>query len=190
MNFDVKVFTLPVPEPYKTQARELGSICFSNPLELPHERKEEQDRFCSQSDWYRFVFAIEDNKVIGSITTLKRTILFQGKEVLLGGIGGVSTQPDKRNQGVASAMLRVAMDELKLAGCDIAYLCTDVKNPARLKLYGKFGFGVLNGHVTYLGKSGKRYLQKEAMIASVNSDALFDAVMQQTQPLDIGTGDW
>lgn len=188
IHFTVKSFSLPVSEPYKTQAKALGSLCFDR-VRLPDDQQEHEDRFCSKRDWYRFVLAIEDDHVIGSITTLIRPILFQGQQILLGGIGGVCTHPDKRREGVAVSTLQAAMAVLTEAQCDLAYLCTDT-DAEGVWLYSKVGFVPIGRNHTYLGKSGVRYTDDDGMIAPVCSPKIFRQVLEAPEPFDIGTGNW
>ena len=120
--------------------------------------------------------------------------LFQRKCVLeetgyhLGGIGGVFTVKSYRRRGIAVRMLHLGMLGLKELGADVAYLCTDMGNLS--ELYWSFGFRhMVQGH-TYLGKSGKRYTEKDGMMAPVNSVNIFMSLMRSKLPIDIGVGNW
>lgn len=123
------------------------------------------------------ILAVEKGRVIGKIGLVKRTIRYGNDPIILGVIGGVCTIPDKRSQGVASTLLKIAIEELTKTGRDIAYLCTDVDDKTATELYAKVGFQILGKPHTYFGKSGKLYTYHDAMIAPLNSRILFDKVI-------------
>jgi hypothetical protein len=59
-----------------------------------------------------------------------------------------------------------------------------------LELYSQVGFIPLGKPYSYLGKSGKRYVEYDGMIAPVKSKNRFDLVMKSEEVLDIGVGNW
>jgi ribosomal protein S18 acetylase RimI-like enzyme len=113
-----------------------------------------------------------------------------GGTLVLGGIGDVCVAPEYRRQGIATDLALTALLVLDVAGCDVAYLCAVVCLPHIVKLYGRAGFVVLGRPHTYLGASGRRYVDHDAMIAPVGSRALFEQVLADTVPFDIGRGNW
>lgn len=146
---------------------------------------EEADKFCSKRNEIGFVLSFDADELIGAVVILKRRLKNQ---LILGGIGGVCVKPRFRRQSVATKMLKIAMINLKKEKCDLVYLCTDVR---KLKnLYAAVGFTPLNRPHTFLGKSGKRYTEHDAMIAPVNSPEKFKAVLNDNKPFDIGRGNW
>jgi GNAT superfamily N-acetyltransferase len=153
-------------------------------------RSDHADRFCSQADAWRHVLGIERDKVVGFATIYRRSILWNGSTIALGGLGDVCTDPDWRHQGVATAVVRRAMTELEQAGDQLAYLCAAVHDPGIVHLYGQIGFAPLGRPHTYDGKSGRTYTDDDAMIAPVGSREVFDDVMRSDQPLHIGRGNW
>lgn len=189
-DISIKVFST-LPKALESQSKALSLACFSWAGHQTAKQKEEgKDRFCSNPDTWRYVIAIEDNNLVGQVVVLKRNIPFDGKSIILGGIGGMCTSEDKRKHGIGAKLLAVAMKELREAGCDVCYLCTDIKKPWMVSFYRKEGFVVLGRPHTYLGKSGKRYTDHDAMIAPVNSRVKFDHIMESKLPLDIGIGNW
>jgi len=152
------------------------------------EKKKEHDKFCSKKDQTGYVLALDNKQIIGVVIILKRRIKFKEMNLVLGGIGGVCVEKQYRRQGVAMSMLQVAMERLKQGKCDVAYLCTDINNLKNL--YTPVGFVALNRPHTFLGKSGKRYTEHDAMIAPVNSPEKFKAVLTDNKPFDIGRGNW
>lgn len=159
-------------------------------FEDSEKKRVHEDRFCSQLDRFKYLLAFSGKQVVGGVTLLKRHTTFNGSPLLIGGIGGVWTQEKFENLGVASNLLKRSMKILEQNNCDIAYLCTDVSNPARLHLYGKFGFHPLRKVHTYSGKSGTKYEDTDGMIAPVNSPELYEAIMRGDATLDLGVGNW
>ena len=95
---------------------------------------------------------------------------------------------DKRRKGIATLVLKKGMKILKQEKCDIAHLCTDI---IKLKsLYSKFGFVPLGKKYTYIGKSGKKYIEKDGMIAPVNSVTKFKEILNSSEIFNIGLGNW
>ncbi len=106
----------------------------------------------------------------------------------MGGIGSVCTHADKRNQGIATSMLKEAVKILKKWECDIAYLCANIGETGCL--YGQVGFVPLNKPYTYYGRSGKMYEGNNGMIAALNSSSIFEEVLSSKHKLHLGQGNW
>ena len=81
------------------------------------EKQEEHDKFCSKKDHIGYVLALKVNRIIGVVIILKRHVKFNNANLVLGGIGGVSVRPEYRRQGLATAMLKIAMKMLKQESC-------------------------------------------------------------------------
>lgn len=170
---------------------ELDLLCFRHhgePTDSQHA--DGADRFCSQDNLVYYILAKENGKLIGETRVFKRTILFIGQKILLGGIGSVATHPDYRKQGIAIKMVKKAMYLLKQEGCSVAYICADAHSLKALEFYESFGFRRLLQKHTYLGKSGKRYADTDGLIAPVTSRKLFNQILATTTPFDIGVGNW
>lgn len=153
-------------------------------------RSDHADRFCSQADAWRHVLAIQEDVLVGCATIYRRSIMWQGKNVALGGLGDVCTDPGFRHQGVATAMVRQAMAELEGIGDELAYLCAAVNDPGIVRLYGQVGFVPLGRPYTYDGRSGRKYTDDDAMVAPVGSTEVFDEVMHSGETLHLGRGNW
>ncbi|MDZ7586210.1 MAG: GNAT family N-acetyltransferase [Patescibacteria group bacterium] len=180
-----------ISERLKKPVKQFDRDCFPWIYETKKRISEHQDKFSpSVKDQFSHFCALENNNLIGRVIVMKRKIKFANRPVILGGIAGVCVCPEKRKKGLATKLLKRAMAELKKTGCDIAYLCTDAGNQGFLKLYGQVGFTVLGRPQTYSGKSGKRYIDNDAMIAPVNSLTIFKQVLIAKEPLDIGAGNW
>ena len=171
------------PKKFELQATKLFYESFRR-----QHTAEDDDKYCSEP--FLNLLAIEKNSVIGAARLFKREIAYGGRKIILGGIGEVCTREDKRRRGVATGITKRAMEELKSQKCDIAYLCTNIGEEWKVKLYGKFGFVPLGRPYTYLGKSGKRYTDIDGMIAPLKSREKFLLILNGKEILDLGKGNW
>jgi len=188
MLFKVELF-YNLPEEIKVQVDELLDMCFGvKSGQSPQRLVEKKDKFFTIPIAY--LLAIENNLVIGVIELYKREISYLEEKIILGGFGGVCTAKNKRKRGVATALLKRGMRELKSESCDIAYLCTDVDDPGMLTIYSQVGFTPLNKPYTYLGKSGKRYTEEDGLIAPVKSKDKYNFVVEGKEIFNIGIGNW
>lgn len=156
----------------------------------PKKRLSHDDKFCSHKDRFLFILATSNNKVLGQAILLKRPITYKNKLLFLGGIGGVHVLKKMRRQGIATLLLKEAVKQLHLVKCDLAYLCCDINDKNLINLYGQVGFVLLNKPHSYLGRSGKRYTDKDGMIAPIANPEVFQQILTDNTPFDIGTGNW
>jgi len=152
----------------------------------PRLLAEEEEKFTSQPKAWLLVS--ENDQVIGITALHQRKIQFDNKEIVLGGIGRVCTRKDRRRQGIANQMLEEAVKILREWGCDMAFLCANVKESG--DLYAQVGFVPLNKPYTYSGRSGKLYEEINGMIAPLNSFEIFKEVLQSSRKLHLGPGNW
>ena len=168
----------------------MARACFKDPGETEEQRAERHDRFVSQGDAVKRILALRDGEVVGLAVAYRRAIRFAGWPVTLGGIGDVCVALECRRQGLGTRLTLAAIDELRWVGCDVAYLCARLENPGLTELYQRAGFARLRYGHTYLGASGQRYLDHDGMIAPILSRQLFEAIVTQPEPFDIGVGNW
>ncbi len=188
--FTIKSYTS-LPKDLEEKVSALKRACFNWQEKMTEKAKQEHyDRFCSKRDRIKYILAFESNFLIGMAIALNRKINFQNKTIYLGGIGSVCVHPHKRRKGVATALLKETVTELKNSGCDIAYLCTNVKDKGKIKLYNHFGFVPLGRSHTYLGQSGRKFEDNDAMIAPINTTSIFQEVLKDKEPFSIGVGNW
>lgn len=147
---------------------------------------EEADRFFSLPKAWIVVF--EKEQIIGRISLHKRKVNFNKQDVILGGVGKVCTRRDKRRQGIAALMLEKTLEILKEWGCDIVYLCANVKESGLL--YARAGFVPLNKPYTFYGRTGKLYEANNGMIAPLNSPEVLETVLKSKEKLHLGRGNW
>jgi len=187
--FEIKVYD-ELDSCLKEKMEELNknSSYFQKKKKTLEEKKEHFDKYCSESDIVKWIFAFENEDIIGRAVIFKREIQFQDQKITLGGIGKVKVRNDKRRKGVATELLKRTKKELKYLNCDIAHLRTNIS--FLIPFYNRFGFIVLDRPYTYLGQSGKRYFSEDGMIVPVNSTKLFQAILKDKEPLDIGIGNW
>ena len=152
----------------------------------PENLAAEDESFWSQSKAWLLVF--EGDQITGTILLHMRKVMFNNQEVILGGVGSVCTRTDKRNQGIATSMLKEAVKILKKWECDIAYLCANIEETG--SLYGQVGFVPLNKLYTYYGRSGKLHQGNNGMIAPLNSPNIFEDVLKSREKLHLGQGNW
>ncbi len=188
--FSIRVYAfLPTTLEIQVDAIDKESFAWVNAL-TPKEFAVHKDKFCSHKDRIGCIVVLEKNDVIGAATLLRRVVKFDGVSLILGGIGGVCTRQDKRKNGVGTLLVKKAMEELRRAGSDIAYLCTDVTKEWMVGFYEKVGFVRLKyGHI-YIGKSATRYTEFDGMIAPICSADFFQRIMKSEKVLNIGRGNW
>ncbi len=180
-----------VPKLLENTVKKLSEDCFPMTGKSKKEIATHKDKFDpSVADYIGHILAFDNSELIGRVIILKRKVVYGRNDLILGGIGGVCARSDKRRGGIATKLLTRAMKELNKAGCDVAYLCTNVDNPGMVKLYKQAGFVVLGKPHTYLGKSGKLYEDKDGMLAPVNSQEIFDGIMSSNKTFYIGLGNW
>lgn len=166
----------------------LLELCFSQKERTPEQKAEHDDKYCSKKDRIGISFSENKGEIVGVVILLKRNLRYRGKQLILGGIGGVCVNENYRRKGLASNLLKIAVEKLKDEKCDLVYLCTDTDKLANL--YKPFGFKKLETQYTYLGKSGKRYYEWGGMIAPITSSSLFKQILDNKESFDIGIGNW
>lgn len=147
---------------------------------------EEEEKFYSRPK--AWLLAFENERLIGTTALHQRKVQFENKAIILGGIGRVCTQKDRRRQGIATQILEEAVKTLRKWDCDMAFLCANVKESG--DLYSQVGFVPLNKPYTYSGRSGKLYEESNGMIAPLNSQEIFKMVLHSAQKLHLGPGNW
>ena len=179
-----------LPEPLWSAAWALELASFPDPDESDEEREERMDRFPVYGDAFKWIVAVRDGEVVGLTVAFRRAIRFASWPVTLSGISDMCVTPEYRRQGIAKRLTVAVMDGLKSAGCDVAYLNAVLDEPGVPELYGRAGFRRLEHGHTYVGASGRRYLDHDGMIAPMRSRQPCAAILGQPEPFDIGQGNW
>jgi RimJ/RimL family protein N-acetyltransferase len=185
-SYTLRLYTK-LPENLKAAVNELDSLCFrNNYTQTKADHISQDEKFCSDSDIVSYILAFDKDLLIGETRVYKRAV----REMILGGIGSVGTHEKNRMAGVATIMMKKAMELLHNEKCDIVYLCCDTYNKKLVAFYERFGFRLLDKPHTYLGKSGKRHTDIDGMIAPIGNTKLFEVILSNKEPLDIGVGNW
>lgn len=126
-----------------------------------------------------------NGELIALLDVFERKIIFDHKEYLLAGIGGVLTEKNNRQKGYATELLKYCMvNLLPKDGVDVAMLCTDI---AKLGgLYGQVGFVPLGRKYFFMDKNDVERSESGGMIASVNNQDLVNRIMSSTDKLFVG----
>jgi predicted acetyltransferase len=114
----------------------------------------------------RRLVAVDDGEIIGRLSVWELGQWFGGSRVPMGGIGGVAVEPAYRGRGVASALLRSALEAMRERGEAISTLY-----PMNHTLYRRFGWEVAGSYpqqkldlraLTALPKPGQRATTRHA----------------------------
>jgi GNAT superfamily N-acetyltransferase len=83
----------------------------------------------------------ENHRIIGAIhVNLVEKVRINGKEYIFGDINDVTCHPDYTKKGVATKLLKMAIDFMQKMNCDFSILTADAKGIARKKIYLPHGF--------------------------------------------------
>jgi len=82
--------------------------------------------------------AVEGGAIVSAVQVFTRRLRLRGETVLLGGIGSVATRPACEGRGLASALLRGAVDDMQARGMTLSLLFT-----GRQGFYGRLGWVAL-----------------------------------------------
>jgi GNAT superfamily N-acetyltransferase len=111
-----------------------------------------KDVVWAHADWRVLVFDHAE-ELIGHVGIFLRNATWDGRDVKLGGIGGVATRADCRRQGVASAAMRRAAREMQdIHGVDFALLFCEQRHAP---VYEKLGWSKFAGDVFVMQPQGR-----------------------------------
>lgn len=177
------------PKKYENQIKELIQVVF--PVTEKNREEEIEEFYTLEKERFGRIIALTQmGKVIGKISMYKRNIFYIGKTIVLGGIGGVCTDPLYRKKGIAKSLLPHAVKALLAEKCDIAYLCTDMNSLWKVNMYKSVGFKPLPYGYIFVGKSGKKYSRQDGMLAPISSPKVLEKIFGSGEPFFIGNGRW
>lgn len=153
-------------------------------------RRIKESKNTHYSNPVKYILTFEEEDIIGIQMIFLRKIIFENKDVLVGGLGGLCVDKRYRGQGIATELLREAIEVFKVLNCDVGMLFTNIKNPRYIKLYGKFGFVIFEREYTFLDKAGKIQTDHSAMITPVRSKEKFNLILNSEEILHLGKGEW
>ncbi len=105
--------------------KERAALWFHQKWNIPYSAYWESMTEClaqksAVPQWY---FAIEDGRIIGGLGVIEND--FHERKDLAPNVCAVYTEPDRRGQGVAGALLRFVCADMKERGVNTLYLLTD-----------------------------------------------------------------
>lgn len=138
----------------------------------PEEREKGRERFIPERIWGVF----ENGELLARLGLLPFQTYLHGKAFRMGGIGGVSTWPEKRRNGMVSGLLSRVLVHMKEQGCSLSFL-----HPFSISFYRKFGWEVLSDCKKYT-ISSEKFPAKTKVVGSVKRDVkditLLDQIYQ------------
>lgn len=160
----------------------LNKECFAN-----ISQEEVDEDFIAES--FARVIAYNKNNAVGTLHLYKRDNNFEGKEVVLGGIGGVCVTESERGKGIATKMCEEGLKRLKTEGCDVACLNVDLAKEA-YKVYEKLGFTFMEREFSFTNSKGEIKYDTGTMFVPVNSNDIYNLIMNSKETFHYGIGYW
>lgn len=166
----------------KMTIKELQSECFSSV-----SREEVEQCFIAES--FGLVFASENGAIVGQSELFMRNVLFGGREVILGGIGGVCVTASARNRGMATQIVRKCLGILTERRCDVACLNANVEDYPD-GLYHRLGFRVMERKVSFEDVNGRMRYDSGEMFLPLCSNEIFKLIIKSDKTFHMGRGYW
>ncbi len=135
------------------------------------------------------VLAYIDDKLVGWAGIHESQQTFKEKRVRLGGYG-ICTHPEHAGKGIATQVSRCAMQYLKDKGVEVGFLSVDPNNEVSIRLHKKNGFVMLTRNFSWTNSKGEIKQSSGGMITPINSQELFEYVLNDKDVLYIGNGYW
>ena len=118
-------------------------------------------RTYSSPEWYVLVSC--EGELVGRIGVVERTISVGGRDVRVGGIGGVTTRPEWRRQGVARELLIETERLVRRLQVDFGFLlCREGVRP----VYEKAGWNVVDAQTRFEQPDGPETYPALTMVFS------------------------
>ena len=133
--------------------------------------------------------AVVEGSIVGLAGLFKRTVEFDGKRVILGGIGGICVQEDMRKKGIASKLIDKGLEVLRNKKCDVACLNTDLSKTV-YKLYEKIGFTLMKRKISFEDIHGNIRYDTGTMFIPLCSKQKYDCIMKSKKIFHYGKGYW
>ena len=136
-----------------------------------------------------YIFAKNDGVIIARLAVFKRKVVFNNRDIILGGMGGVCVTENMRHKGVASMMLKQGLEILKSEKCDIACLNVDLDKKI-YSVYEKLGFMMMPREISFENVNGEIVKELGTMFIPVCSSEIYDLVMNSSTTFHYGKGYW
>jgi hypothetical protein len=167
----------------KRRSKELQQECFSRV-----SRKEIAECFIAKP--FGWVFAYRGNWIVGQIELFSRKVGFEGRRILLSGLGGTCVTVSARERGLGSGLVRKGIEILTLRNCDIACLNANIKDYPSGGLYYGLGFRLMRRPISFTDANGKTRYDTGEMFAPIRSADVYELVMKSRKMFPVGRGYW
>jgi predicted N-acetyltransferase YhbS len=109
--------------------------------------------------------ASDGGRLVSTVQIFDRAINLDGQTVPMGGIGSVFTLEDYRHKGVASALMRLAVDTMVGEGFEVSLLFAE-----RLTFYNQFGWREVERKFSILAAAGGLEVPDRCVIDTFETD--------------------
>jgi len=167
----------------KRRSKELQQECFSRV-----GRKEVAECFIAKR--FGWVFAYQGNRVVGQVELFSRNILFEGRRILVGGLGGTCVTRSTRKRGLGSELVKRGIEILTQKNCDIACLNANIKKYPSGGLYYKLGFRLMRRKISFTDANGKARYDTGEMFLPIRGNDIYELVMKSRKTFHISRGYW
>jgi ribosomal protein S18 acetylase RimI-like enzyme len=168
----------------RSRINELQKECFS------HVSREDVEE-CFIAPNFGWIFAYENGAIIGQLELFNRKALFDGQEVILGGMGGTCVTASARHRGIAREMVRKGLEILKQEKrSDVACLNANLKNFPLGGLYYEIGFRLMERSVSFEDLHGHIRFDSGEVFIAVCSEEIYNFIMNSDKTFHIGRGYW
>lgn len=139
---------------------------------------------------FAHIFIEDHGKLISYLRVFVRQVQWNKQSILIGGVGSVATEQSYRGQGIATQLLREAMQLLHQQHVSFAVLQTYI--PKGGKLYERVGFYPAQKGYTFLDSNNQLHTVKaqDVMVAPVENPSLLEEIIGSQDLLHLGKGDW
>jgi len=120
---------------------------------------------------------------------MRLTQTFESREIKIGSYG-ICTHPNWQRRRVASRVSAEAMKKIIEIGCAVAFLSVDVSNTASVNLHSKNGFVILSREFSWTNSKGETRKDIGWMLVLVNSQELYELILNSLDILYVGKGYW
>ncbi len=135
------------------------------------------------------VLAYQNDSLVGYAGIHLSLGNFQGRDIHIGGFGGVCTRRDKRRKGIASLVCKQAVAYLMHKQCDVLFISVDTTHKS-YELYEKLGFVHLLQEFSWTNTKNQVKKDTGGMIAPLKDTKLFHLIQKNNDILHIGKGYW
>ena len=178
------VQTVELSQSQRSRINELQRNCFSRV-----SREEIEECFIAPS--FGWIFAYENGAIIGQLELFSRKVLFDGKEVVLGGMGGTCVNPSARKRGIAKEIVKMGLKILRQEKkSDVACLNADVRTYPLGGLYYAIGFRLMERSVSFEDMHGHIRFDSGEMFIPVCSEEIYNFIMNSDKTFHLGRGYW